>query len=160
MSEAGGGKEAVQPEILPDTDAGYAGDVTPAEAWRVLTENPRALLIDVRTRAEWAFVGLTDLAHLGKQPVLIEWVSQPDMTRNPEFESHAAEAISEAGGDVPVFFLCRSGARSKAAATAMTERGFGLCYNVDSGFEGDLDDDRHRGRRNGWKVAGLPWMQS
>ncbi len=160
MSEAGGGKEAVQPEILPDTDAGYAGDVTPAEAWRVLTENPQALLIDVRTRAEWAFVGLTDLAHLGKQPVLIEWVSQPDMTRNTEFESHAAEAISEAGGDAPVFFLCRSGARSKAAATAMTERGFGLCYNVAGGFEGDLDDDRHRGRRNGWKADGLPWMQS
>ena len=160
MSEAGGDKEAIRPEILPGTDAGYAGDVTAAEAWRVLAENRKALLIDVRTRAEWAFVGLTDLAHLGKQPILIEWVTQPDMARNPDFESHAAEAIAEAGGDTAVFFLCRSGARSKAAAIAMTERGFSPCYNIENGFEGDLDEGRHRGRRNGWKVAGLPWVQS
>jgi len=160
MSEAGGNDEAIRPEILPGTDMGYAGDVTAAEAWRVLKENPRAMLIDVRTKAEWTFVGLPDLAHLGKQPVLIEWVSQPDMTRNPDFEGHAAEALSRAGGDVPVFFLCRSGARSKAAAIAMTERGYSACYNVENGFEGDLDADRHRGRKNGWKVAGIPWVQS
>ena len=160
MSEAGGDREAIRPEIVPGTDAGYAGDVTVAEAWRVMEENPRALLIDVRTRAEWAFVGLPDLAHLGKQPVLIEWVTQPDMARNPDFEAHAAEAISGAGGTVPVFFLCRSGARSRAAAIALTERGFDPCYNIEGGFEGDLDEDRHRGRRNGWKVAGLPWVQS
>ena len=160
MSEAGGNKEAIRPEIVSGTDAGYAGDVTAAEAWRVIQENRQALLIDVRTRAEWAFVGLPDLAHLGKQPVLIEWVIQPDMARNPEFEGHAAKAIAEAGEAAPVFFLCRSGARSKAAAIAMTERGFGPCYNIECGFEGDLDEDRHRGRRNGWKVAGLPWVQS
>ena len=160
MSEAGDNTEAIRPEILPGTDAGYAGDVAAAEAWRVLTENPKALLIDVRTRAEWAFVGLADLAHLGKQPILIEWVTQPDMARNPDFEAHAGEAIAEGGGGGPVFFLCRSGARSKAAAIAMTERGISPCYNIEHGFEGDLDEDRHRGRRNGWKMAGLPWVQS
>ena len=50
----------------------YAGDVTPAEAWEALSDDPAAVLVDVRTAAEWAYVGLPDLRSLDKDVVLVE----------------------------------------------------------------------------------------
>mgnify|MGYP000877335498 CR=1 FL=1 len=137
----------------------YAGDVAPGDAFKVLAGNPRALLIDVRTRAEWNFVGLPDLPH--SSPLLVEWQVYPDMAVNQGFAQQASALIAESGGgpDTPVFMLCRSGARSRAAAIALTARGFTAAYNVAGGFEGDHDAEGHRGRVNGWKAAGLPWRQ-
>lgn len=136
----------------------YAGDVPPKQAWQILSEHNDAVLVDVRTRAEWSFVGVPDLRPLHKEAALISWQVYPDMARNPNFESEVA-ALSIAK-DTPVLFLCRSGARSRAAAMAMTAQGFSRCYNVAEGFEGDPDGEHHRGRVNGWKAAGLPWVQS
>jgi rhodanese-related sulfurtransferase len=136
---------------------GYAGDLRPAEAWALLKEDPKAVLIDVRTAPEWGFVGLPRLDGLGKETICISWQAYPDMARNAEF---AAEVAAKGvGKDQPVLLLCRSGARSKAAAMALTQAGFGPCYNVAEGFEGDRDGDLHRGSVGGWKVAGLPWAQ-
>ena len=139
------------------SDAGYAGDVSPEEAWRILESDPRAVLVDVRTQAEWAYVGVPDLSAIGRQPVFVQWALFPTMSVNPHF----ADQVSAAGlaPDAPVLFLCRSGVRSRAAAIAMTARGFAPCYNVATGFEGDHDARRHRGVVAGWKVAGLPWVQ-
>lgn len=135
----------------------YAGDVTPAEAWSELSGNPDAVLIDVRTQPEWAFVGVPDLAAAGKQAAFISWQVYPDMARNPNFEAEvAALGLTP---KAPIFFLCRSGARSRAAAIAMTACGFDACYNIANGFEGDPDSSRHRGRQNGWKASALPWVQ-
>ncbi|MFZ5915257.1 MAG: rhodanese-like domain-containing protein [Pseudomonadota bacterium] len=148
---------------LPDeaNRRGYAGDIDPRRAWRLLTEDPGAVLVDVRTSAEWNFVGLPDLAEAGKQPVTIEWQSLPAMARNPDFDARlkAALAQAQAGPETPVVFICRSGARSRDAAISCTRQGFNRCYNLAGGFEGDLDEARHRGQRNGWKFAGLPWRQ-
>lgn len=152
--------EDVTPSALGEKPANYAGDVSAEETWRVLSENPNAVLVDVRTRAEWSFVGVPDLAAIGKEPHLAEWQSFPSMSVNPSFGAEVAAALGEARKSAPVFFLCRSGARSKAAAIALTGKGFARCYNVVGGFEGDLDGERHRGRRGGWKAAGLPWSQS
>ncbi|MBX3445710.1 MAG: rhodanese-like domain-containing protein [Parvibaculaceae bacterium] len=148
------------PGIVGIPPENYAGDVTPAEAWRVLSENPDAVLVDVRTRAEWSFVGLPDLGAAGKEPVLMEWQQFPTMALNPGFAADLASALGNARKDAPVLFLCRSGARSRSAAIAMTGVGFGRCFNIVGGFEGDLDGTKHRGTQNGWKAAGLPWMQS
>lgn len=136
---------------------GYAGDVDATEAWEGLRSNPDAVLVDVRTKPEWTFVGVPDLAEAGKEVVLIEWQVYPSMETNASF----VEAVSEAAPDksAPVYFLCRSGARSKAAAIAMTQAGYATCYNVAGGFEGPQDADRHRGTTDGWKARGLPWMQ-
>lgn len=142
--------------------APYAGDVAANEAFALLKENPKAVLVDVRSSAEWSFVGLPDLTSLGRQPLLIEWQSFPGMAPNPRFVEQTRAALAEAGvgaGD-PVLFLCRSGARSRNAAIALTEAGFGACYNISDGFEGALDGERHRGRRTGWKAEGLPWAQN
>jgi rhodanese-related sulfurtransferase len=148
-------------DVQRSSAAGYAGDVSPSEAWRVLGQDSKARLIDVRTRAEWNFVGLPDLAAAGGQALLAEWQVFPTMAVNPGFAEEAAALVAESGGatDAPVFLLCRSGARSRSAAAALTARGFTAAYNVAGGFEGDHDGDGHRGGVNGWKAEGLPWRQ-
>ncbi|HWU26977.1 MAG TPA: rhodanese-like domain-containing protein [Rhizomicrobium sp.] len=144
--------------VKPD----YAGDVTVVEAWSVMNSEPKAQLIDVRTTAEWSFVGLPDLSSLGRPVHCVEWQSYPQMGVNQGFVEATRQKLQAAGADAatPLFFLCRSGARSRAAAIAMTQAGFSKAFNVAGGFEGDLDQARHRGTQNGWKAAGLPWRQS
>jgi rhodanese-related sulfurtransferase len=135
----------------------YAGDISPSQAWKILNDDPAAVLIDVRTPAEWNYVGVPDLNSVGKQPLFVPWLFFPSMEVNQNFAEH----LENAGLDreAPLLFMCRSGARSRAAAIAMTSRGFKKCYNVASGFEGDQDRTRHRGTVSGWKVEGLPWIQ-
>ncbi len=149
---------------LPDenTSRGYAGDIDPKLAWEVLSNERGAVLVDVRTSAEWNFVGLADLSSVGKQPLTIEWQSLPTMARNPNFDSEVKEVLTQlnATPDSAVIFICRSGARSRDAAISLTRQGFRRCYNLAGGFEGDLDETRHRGARSGWKFCGLPWKQS
>jgi rhodanese-related sulfurtransferase len=138
--------------------AGYAGDVAPTTAWKILSEQPGALLVDVRTRPEWNYVGLPDLAEIGKRPALLEWQMFPDMQPNPDFVSALSGAVADK--DTPLLFLCRSGARSAAAAKAMTAAGYSTCLNVADGFEGPLDAHARRGVSAGWKATGLPWRQT
>jgi rhodanese-related sulfurtransferase len=136
----------------------YAGDLNPEQAYELLQSRPEAVLVDVRTRAEWSYVGTADLSELGRQAVLAEWVTFPDGARNPRFlEDVAAAAQSH---DVPLVFLCRSGVRSVAAAEAATAAGYSAAYNVTEGFEGPTDASGHRGTAGGWKARGLPWRQS
>lgn len=143
-------------EVSPAT--GYAGDVMPKTAWKILNDNKTAILVDVRTRAEWTFVGLPDLSSVGKEPALLEWQVFPTMQPNPEFMATLSSAVADK--DAPLLFLCRSGARSAAAARAMTAAGFSTCLNVVDGFEGPLDAQAKRGTAGGWKAAGLPWRQN
>lgn len=137
----------------------YAGDLTAQEAWDLLANTPKAQLVDVRTTAEWAFVGLPDLSPLGRPVHRVEWQSFPTMAPNPGFLGDVLAAIGS-DKDVPVLFLCRSGARSRAAAIALTAAGYTKAFNIAGGFEGDIDPSRHRGNINGWKAQGLPWAQT
>tara|TARA_R110002096_G_scaffold46032_6_gene123040 strand:- start:12450 stop:12884 length:435 start_codon:yes stop_codon:yes gene_type:complete len=139
-------------------------DANPIETWTGLAEKPDAILVDVRTNAEWSFVGIPDLSPLNKQAALIEWKQFPDMAQNEEFASQLMDTLNGAAPS-DVYFLCRSGVRSLAAAALMIEifaaQGWSVnCVNVTEGFEGDLDPSRHRGRTNGWKARGLAWRQS
>jgi rhodanese-related sulfurtransferase len=134
---------------------GYAGDLTPREAFDLVRDDPDAVLVDVRTDAEWRFVGVPDVTGLGKEPVLVSWLPvDPD-----RFLAELAVAGVSAGTDRPVVFLCRSGQRSVSAAEAATAAGLGPSWNVLEGFEGPLDAEGHRGG-SGWRAAGLPWRQS
>lgn len=139
----------------------HVEDVPVVEAWARLKSDPGAVLIDVRTRAEWAFVGLPDLAEIGKRVVTVEWQTFPDNRVDPGFTGRLAELLDTAGvdKDAELFFICRSGGRSRMAAEAMHAAGYARCRNVAEGFEGPLDASRHRGRVAGWKAAGLPWVQ-
>jgi rhodanese-related sulfurtransferase len=140
----------------------YAGDLDIKAAWEMLASTSTAQLVDVRTPAEWSFVGLPDLSPLGREPLRIAWQSYPDMQINADFVGDLTERLRQAGADhgTPIVFLCRSGARSRAAAVAMTRAGFQRSFNISSGFEGDLDHEGHRGMVNGWKAAGFPWRQT
>jgi rhodanese-related sulfurtransferase len=146
---------------MTDQD-GYAGDVTADEAYILLDKDPESLLIDVRTHAEWAYVGVPDLSKVGKEPILFEWQQYPNMIVRSNFAEELAKDLRGRGvkADAPILFLCRSGVRSRAAAVALTEVGFTRCFNITGGFEGPPDADKHRGRRDGWKAKDLPWIQS
>jgi len=135
---------------------GYAGDVDPPGAYAGLQADPDAVLVDVRTNVEWMYVWLPDLTQISKRAIFLEWQHFPDGTLNASF----VEQLREAGvGDgIPIYFLCRSGVRSAAAAKAATAAGLGPAYNVSDGFEGPLGQDGHRDVA-GWKAAGLPWRQ-
>jgi rhodanese-related sulfurtransferase len=148
--------------MSPSSTVDYAGDVGAAEAWEMLKKDPKAQLVDVRTQAEWNFVGLPDISSLSRRVHCIEWQTFPTLAPNPEFVAEVADVLAASGAekDTPVLFLCRSGARSRSAAMAMTRAGYQKSFNVAGGFEGDLDAERHRGRNNGWKAEGLPWKQS
>ncbi len=128
----------------------YQGALTPAEACQVWQLAPGAQLVDVRTRAEWDWVG-----HI-PGTVQIEWLRWPGNQPNPGF---LAQLQAEVDPQALVMFLCRSGARSDAATRAACAAGYGNCYNVLEGFEGDRDVNGQRNRIGGWRHAGLPWQQ-
>jgi len=133
----------------------YAGDVTPSEAYAAATGPEAALLVDVRTRAEWAYVGVPVLEG-ANEVAFVEWSSFPDGRVNERFVDEVRAAGLLPGR--PVYLLCRSGVRSRAAAAALTSAGLGPAFNVLEGFEGPHDPQQHR-TVAGWKLAGLPWRQ-
>jgi rhodanese-related sulfurtransferase len=129
----------------------YGGALTPSEAYEVWRNAPGAQLVDVRTRAEWDYVGRIPGA------VEIELLTYPGGRPNPGF---MAELESKVDKSAPVLFICRSGARSHNAAMLAMQAGYPAAYNVLEGFEGDKDSHSHRNTSGGWRVAGLPWTQS
>ena len=143
---------------MPDGE--YAGDVTAKEAWEAMSADPAAMLVDVRTEVEWNLIGRPDLSSLDREPIYLQWVTMKGV--NQKFTEELAAALEERGvaRDASVYFMCQSGGRSKIAAMQCTELGYSACYNVADGFEGDLDEHRHRNSVNGWKVSGLPWTQT
>jgi len=149
--------------MTADTDLGV-GEVSPTDAHELLRTDSHARLVDVRTQAEWEFVGVPDVSDLGQMLISVEWASYPGMVRNADFALQLEDAM---GGTAtgPVLFICRSGARSLRAAETfaahMAAKGQNVrCLNVSEGFEGDRNVDRHRGHLSGWKARGLPWQQS
>ena len=134
-----------------EMDLPYEGSLLPSEALTFLQENSEARLVDVRSKAEWSWVGRIPGA------VEIEWLVFPSMQANPDFLGHLSLKVPK---ESPVMFICRSGVRSNQAAIAALESGYLNCFNVLEGFEGDKDSNGHRGVQGGWKAAGLPWVQS
>ena len=132
-------------------------NVTPARTWHALQENPLAQMVDVRTDAEWAYVGSPDLAPVHKRLLHISWQVFPTMEVNPRFIEALRE--TEMTPDHHIYFLCRSGVRSLHAAHAAIAAGFPHAYNIADGFEGPPDGEGHRGTLAGWKAEGLPWLQ-
>jgi rhodanese-related sulfurtransferase len=131
--------------------------VTPLQTWEALQDNPLAHMVDVRTDAEWAYVGFPDLSAVGKRLLHISWQVFPRMDVNEGFVAALRDAA--ATSEHHLYFLCRSGVRSLHAAQAAIAAGFAHAYNIADGFEGPPDEDGHRGTVAGWKVDGLPWRQ-
>lgn len=135
----------------------YKGDVEPKQAFDMLKAEQEAVLVDVRTDAEWKFVGYADLSQISKKCIFLDWRVYPTMSFNSNF-------ISELMAKVPnkncsILFLCRTGGRSQEAAIEMTKYGYENCYNILDGFEGSANPKGHRGEVSGWKFDKLPWRQ-
>lgn len=128
----------------------YSGALTPAEAFQLWKGVPGAQLVDVRTRAEWDWVGRIPGA------IEIELLTYPGNRPNPEFVQQLGLRTDPAA---PVMFICRSGGRSHNAAMLALQAGYAEAYNVLEGFEGDRDAQGHRNTTGGWRAAGLPWVQ-
>lgn len=133
----------------------YAGDITPQQAWNLLSDNPRAVLVDVRTDAEWRSVGVPDLSSLGREVVYLQW-NTSDGAHNENFVAELREQVPPGDDERPVVFLCRSGNRSIGAAKAATEAGITPAYNILDGFEGHPNAQGIRDE-TGWRAIGLPW---
>ena len=131
-------------------------EINPLEAQALLTEQPSARLIDVRSKMEFDYVGHPIVA------IHVPWKEFPSWDENPNFCDDVRKALVASGIDgldTPVLMLCRSGVRSKNAGNTLIKEGFGQVYNVLEGFEGDKDDSNHRGTLGGWRFRGLAWEQ-
>jgi rhodanese-related sulfurtransferase len=135
--------------VALSTGLSYAGGVSPQLAWDLFTTG-EALLVDVRTTEERKFVG-----HV-PESLHVAWATGTALTRNPRF---VRELEAKTGKHAPILLLCRSGKRSVLAAEAAAAAGFTQVYNILEGFEGEIDEHRHRGGADGWRHRGLPWVQ-
>ena len=135
----------------------YKRNLLPKMAVERLQNNPQALFVDVRSKAEYKYVGFPE------NSILIPWIDDPDWEPNPEVFSDAV--MQELDGrenlsDTEIILICRSGFRSNEALKCLENKGFTQVSHVASGFEGDLDENDHRGNLNGWRHDGMPWSQS
>ncbi|MBC8519732.1 MAG: rhodanese-like domain-containing protein [Gammaproteobacteria bacterium] len=133
--------------------------ISPNAAWQMVQDDPRTLLIDVRSSMEFLFVGHPVGA------VHIPWIDEPDWTINQNFSVDLRKLLlggihgnSDPSG-VPIILICRSGKRSLEAGKKLIEDGFNQVFNIDEGFEGELDEDHQRSSVGGWRFRGLPWEQ-
>ncbi|MDH5179455.1 MAG: rhodanese-like domain-containing protein [Gammaproteobacteria bacterium] len=132
--------------------------LSPEQAWQLLQDDPRALLVDVRSQMEFLFIGHPAGA------IHIPWIDEPDWNVNPHFAAEVRKLVlggldHRSGKSVPILLICRSGKRSQEAGELLLKEGFTEVYNIEEGFEGELDDNHHRSTLGGWRFAGLPWEQ-
>ncbi len=133
--------------------------LTSQQAWKFLEDDPRTVLIDIRSTMEYLFVGHP------KGAIHIPWIDEPDWTVNPHFVTEVRKVMlggavcTEEEGCAPIILICRSGKRSLEAGRAIIEAGLKQVYHVDEGFEGELDENHHRGTKGGWRFHDLPWEQ-
>ena len=138
------------------------GEPTPLsamKAWQMIQEDPRSLLVDIRSSMEYLFVGHP------RGAVHVPWIDEPDWVENPHFVTDIRKLLLGGAvcdvdeGCAPVILICRSGKRSHEAGKALLAAGLNRVFHVDEGFEGELDEEHHRSTINGWRFQGLPWEQ-
>jgi len=133
--------------------------LTPQQALKLMEDDPRSVLVDIRSSMEFLFVGHP------KGAVHVPWIDEPDWTVNPDFVTDIRKLLlggavcTQDDGCAPVILICRSGKRSLEAGKLLLESDFNRVFHVDEGFEGDLDEGHHRSSHNGWRFHGLPWEQ-
>ena len=136
--------------------------ITPQDAWQMLQDNPKSVLVDIRSEMEYLFIGHP------KGAIHIPWIDEPDWKVNPRFAAEVRKVML--GGvvydpedsdveAVPILLICRSGRRSLEAGKTLVKEGFTKIYNILEGFEGPLDANHHRSALSGWRFHGLPWEQ-
>ncbi|MDZ7696898.1 MAG: rhodanese-like domain-containing protein [Deltaproteobacteria bacterium] len=152
------------------------------EAYDMLNTVPDTYLIDVRTRAEYQFVGHPINAYLFPYAFLVNRLKKTDETysygmteKNKAFVEEVSKVFKKSDN---LLLISRDGARSALAADALIKAGFKNVYDVVNGFEGPEfphfeDSNKQKfyhqlAKRNkiqgfklrrhyGWQWWGLPW---
>lgn len=133
--------------------------LSPKQAWQLMQDDSRAVLVDIRSSMEYLFVGHP------KGAVHVPWIDEPDWEVNPDFVTDIRKLMlggvvcADDEGCAPVILICRSGKRSLEAGRALIKAGVKNVMHVDEGFEGELDEEHHRSTTGGWRFHGLPWEQ-
>jgi len=133
--------------------------ISTQKAWDLIQKEPKVAFIDVRSDMEYLFIGHPTGS------VNIPWIEEPDWEVNPHFVRDVRKLVlggvidSPDHHSVPVLLICRSGNRSDEAGQLLVENGFKRVYNIEQGFEGDLDDKHQRSTLGGWRHDNLPWEQ-
>jgi rhodanese-related sulfurtransferase len=133
--------------------------LTAKQSWQLMQDDPRAVLVDIRSSMEFLFVGHPIGA------VHVPWIDEPEWTVNPDFVTDIRKLLLggavcvEDEGCAPVILICRSGKRSLEAGKVLIEADFNRVFHTEEGFEGERDDHYHRSAINGWRYQGLPWEQ-
>jgi len=133
--------------------------ISPQEAWKLVQDEPRSVLIDVRSHMEFLFIGHPVGA------INIPWIDEPNWKVNPNFSTEVRRTLlggiscEAEGGCAPIVLICRSGKRSLEAGELLIKEEFADVYNVAEGFEGELDEHHHRSTLGGWRFHNLPWEQ-
>ena len=134
-------------------------DISAKQALQLVDDDPRAILVDIRSSMEFLFVGHPVGA------VHLPWIDEPDWVINPHFVAEVRKLMlggvlcDTEDGCAPIVLICRSGKRSKEAGNLLLEAGLTNIFHIDEGFEGDLDDHHRRSTLGGWRYHGLPWEQ-
>lgn len=129
------------------------------EAWLMLQDDPRVMLIDIRSSMEYLFIGHPEGS------INVPWIDEPNWVINPHFVPEVRKvmlgglASETEEGCAAIILICRSGKRSQEAGKKLIGDGLSNVYHVTDGFEGDLDESHHRSTSGGWRFHGLPWQQ-
>lgn len=138
--------------------------ISAIDAFDILQKDKNSVLVDVRTFEEFNFVGTVNADEFGGRMLLNPWRLTMSMNENPAFADDLEKMLKNLFGkenkEAKLFFICRTGARSDSAARLTSELGYSKCFNITSGFEGDLDQSYQRGKMSGWKAENLPWKQA
>ena len=152
------------------------------EAFDMLNTVPDTYLIDVRTRAEYQFIGHPYKAYhfpyFFFNSKLVKKDDEYSYAYNSKNEAFTAEISKVFKKTDNILLISRDGTRSALAAKALLGAGFQKVFDVEDGFEGaafpDFEDDKHHkyyrqlAKRNkiygfehrrhyGWQWWGLPW---
>lgn len=139
--------------------------IDPMEVFKIIKSDQNSVIVDVRTVEEFNFAGYIDLSQLkdsGNQLLMLPLKLYPEMNYNQKFQETLEGFLKNyfsSPSEVKIFFICKTGGRSKEAATYFSNLGYKNCYNINNGFEGDLNEQNQRGKINGWKASNLPWRQ-
>ena len=134
-------------------------DISPKDAYDLISQDPRAILIDIRSSMEYLFVGHPVGA------VHVPWIDEPDWEVNPHFAAEIRKLVlggavcATEEGCAPIILICRSGKRSQEAGKLLLTEGLVNIYHIDEGFEGELNEYHQRSSVGGWRFHGLPWEQ-
>ncbi len=149
--------------FLQNSKKMLATQINVKDAFELLKKDQDSVLIDVRTLEELNFVGSVNAEFFDNRLIFLPWQIWPRMDENPDFAIQLEESLQEIFGnnfkETKIIFLCRTGGRSNQAANYALNLGYKSCYNLVAGFEGDLNQEGHRGTINGWKANNLPWRQ-